>query len=159
MGWLCGLWITSQLKQTPERGRTELKAGLPGTVRCHSRVTTVWRVGIGWLFISKDARYFCQMFCAGTETWGCIKRRREKAYPGMDSSYPGEINTAWNLASSLEAQTGTLSAPGLKRHRDADLGNKAHWGNWENNCPAGWMCANIPPRKASWHEAGHPASE
>jgi len=33
-----------------------------------------------------------------------LKRRREKAYPGMDSSYPGEINTAWNLASSLQAQ-------------------------------------------------------
>ena len=58
--------------------------------------------------------------------WGCIKRRREKAYPGVDGSYPGEINTAWNqplcrlgqalLAPQGWSSTGTLLS--LTKHTE-----------------------------------------
>ena len=107
MGWLCRLWIMAQLKQTPEGAERISRQGcreLSDATAENTAGRPCIKSGNWVAFHKQGCRYFCQMFCACTEAWGCIKRRREKAYPGMDSSYPGEINTAWNLASSLQAQ-------------------------------------------------------
>lgn len=76
-------------------------------------MTPVQRVGIQWLLISKSAEYTLCRY----ENLRVDEEEGKKAYPGVDGSFHGEGNTAWNRASFLQADAhSVLGANKMQAH-------------------------------------------